>query len=101
MVGLAHTAGYYFTFMGIIITFSVLMNVFLFTFATISKTKANVQVITACLVLFFILFCGFIIPPNVPDYFVWIYWYNPFAWAYCALLVNEYRSSFYSTEEGD
>jgi hypothetical protein len=42
MVGLAHTAGYYFTFMGIIITFSVLMNVFPFTFATISKTKANV-----------------------------------------------------------
>jgi hypothetical protein len=102
MVGLAPTAGYYFTFMGVIITFSVLMNEFLFTFATISKTKADVQVIAACLVLFFILFCGFIIPPNViPDYFVWIYWYNPLAWAYRALLVNEYRSSFYSTEEGD
>jgi hypothetical protein len=53
-------------------------------------------------VLFFILFWGFIILPNViPDYFVWIYWYyNPLAWAYRALLVNEYRSLFYSTDEG-
>lgn len=102
MVGLAPTPGYYFTFMGVIIAFSILMNELLFAFATISKTKANVQVVAACLVLFFILFCGFIIPPNViPDYFVWIYWYNPLAWAYRALLVNEYRSSFYTTENGD
>eukprot|EP00980_Cylindrotheca_fusiformis_P012581 scaffold3084_cov144-Cylindrotheca_fusiformis.AAC.29 len=102
MVGLAPTAGYYFTFMGVIVTFSVLMNEFLFTFATIAKTKADVQVIAACLVLFFILFCGFIIPPNViPNYFVWIYWYNPLAWGYRALLINEYRSSFYSMAEGD
>jgi ABC-type lipoprotein export system ATPase subunit len=88
--------------MAIIITFSVLMNEFLFVFSTISKTKANVQVISACVVLLFILFCGFIIPPNViPDYFVWIYWYNPLAWAYRALLVNEYRSPLYSEDEAD
>lgn len=43
---------------------------------------------------------GFIVPPNViPDYYRWIYWWNPFAWAYRALLVNEFQSASYS--DGD
>lgn len=102
MVGLTTTAQNFFTFMAIIFTFSVTMNELLFVFSTISKAKATVQVISACLVFFFILFSGFIIAPNViPDYYSWIYWYNPMAWAYRALLVNEYRSEQYTDEEGD
>lgn len=102
MVGLAPSVENYFVFMGIIITFSILMNEFLFVFATLAKSKAIVQAVSACIVLFNILFCGFIIPPNViPSYFIWIYWYNPLAWAYRALLINEYTSKFFSEEDGD
>lgn len=102
MVGLATTAENFFTFMAIIFTFNVTMNELLFVFSTVSKTKASVQVISAVLVFFFILFSGFIIAPNViPDYYSWIYWYNPMAWAYRSVLVNEYRSGQYTDEEGD
>ena len=103
MVGLNNSAENFFVFLAIIFTFSVLMSELLFIFATVSKTKENVQVVSACLVFFFILFCGFIIPPNViPDYYTWIYWWNPLAWAYRALIVLEYRSpDKYTEEEGD
>jgi ABC-type lipoprotein export system ATPase subunit len=102
MVGLGPSLINYLIFMAIIFVFSVMMNEYLFVFSTIFKTKDMVQVISACLVFFFILFSGFIIAPNViPDYYTWVYWYNPMAWAYRALLVNEYRSSFYTEEEGD
>jgi ABC-type multidrug transport system ATPase subunit len=102
MVGLTKTAENFFTFMAIIFFFSILMTEMLFIFATVSQTKSTVQVISACLVFFFILFCGFIIAPDViPNYYSWIYWWNPMAWAYRALIVNEYRSDEYTTEEGD
>jgi ABC-type Mn2+/Zn2+ transport system ATPase subunit len=102
MVGLGPSVVNYFIFMAILFVFSVLMNEYLFVFTTISKTKDMVQVISACLVFFFILFSGFIIAPNViPIYYTWLYWYNPMAWAYRAIIVNEYRSAFYTEEEGD
>ena len=102
MVGMANTAKNYFIFMAIIIAFSVLMNELLFVFSTFARTKDMVQVVSACLLFFFILFSGFIIPPGViPEYYTWIYWYNPMAWAYRGLLINQYRSSIYTREEGD
>lgn len=102
MVGLAKTAENYFIFMAVIITFNVVMNELLFVFSTFARAKDLVQVASACLVFLFILFSGFIIPPNViANYYGWLYWYNPMAWAYRALIVNQYRSSEYTQEEGD
>ncbi len=34
-------------------------------------------------------------PDNIPVYYRWIYWWNPLAWAYRALLVNEFTYSGY------
>eukprot|EP00934_Nitzschia_sp_Nitz4_P005895 Nitzschia sp. Nitz4//scaffold51_size120721//34259//39017//NITZ4_003720-RA/size120721-snap-gene-0.33-mRNA-1//-1//CDS//3329553841//5885//frame0 len=102
MVGFANTAENYFIFMATIVCFSVAMNELLFVLATFARTKDGVQVGSACLVFFFILFSGFIISPDViPRYYTWIYHYNPMAWAYRSLLINEYRSSDYTDEEGD
>ena len=102
MVGLAPSLVNYLIFMATSFSFSVLMNEYLFFFATVSRAKSMVQVVAACLLFVFILFSGFILAPNViPSYYNWVYWYNPMAWAYRALLVNEYRSSFYTEEEGD
>jgi ABC-type lipoprotein export system ATPase subunit len=101
MVGLAPGAGYFFTFMGIVFLFNILMNEFLFLFATFATSKASVQVAAACLVFFFMLFAGFIIAPNtIPSYYEWIYWYSPMTWAYRALVVNEFTSNKYPTEVG-
>jgi hypothetical protein len=102
MVGLAPQASYFFTFVGVVFVFNVLMTELLFVFSTFAATKALVQVASACLVFFFMLFCGFIIAPNtIPHYYSWIYWYNPLAWAYRALIVNEFTSTKYSREQGE
>lgn len=46
----------------------------------------------------FVVFCGFTVQPDViPDYYIWIYWSNFFAWSLRALAVNEFQSGKYDT----
>lgn len=102
MVGFAPQPLYYFTFMGVVVLFNVLMSEFLFIFATFAATRSMVQIFCATVVFVFMLFCGFLIPPvTIPSYFRWLYWYNPLAWAYRALVVNAFRNDEYTTEEAD
>ena len=100
MVGLAPTVQNYFIYIAILFIFSLVMNQMLSIFAAVSETKTAVQGFTAVTLLFLVLFGGFIVLPDViPVYYLWIYWWNPLAWAYRALLVNEYRSSEYDIPE--
>ena len=63
-------------------------------FASFAASKSVVQGASAFIMLLLILFCGFIVTPDViPHYYSWLYWWNPLAWSYRALLVNEFRSS--------
>uniref|UniRef100_A0A7S4ACS2 ABC transporter domain-containing protein n=1 Tax=Pseudo-nitzschia australis TaxID=44445 RepID=A0A7S4ACS2_9STRA len=102
MVGLAPQPEHYFLFLGIVFLFNVLMSEFLFVFSTFAATSSMVQTASACIVFIFMLFCGFFIPPiTIPSYFKWIYWYNPLAWAYRALVVNAFRNEGYRKEEAD
>lgn len=103
MVGLAPQPIYFFGgFLGIVILFNVLMSELLFIFSTFAATKALVQVASACIVFLFMLFCGFLIPPiTIPPYFQWLYWYNPLAWAYRAVVVNAFRNGDYTEEDAD
>lgn len=71
----------------------MMMNAQMGLFASFGNAS-QVQVYGACTLLAMMLFCGFIITPdNIPKYFVWVYWWNPFAWAYRALVINEFRSA--------
>ena len=56
MVGLDATLERFVIFLCILFTFSVLMNQTLSVFAAVAQTKATVQVMCACLLLFLILF---------------------------------------------
>lgn len=56
LVGLDPTLERFVTFLSILFTFSVLMNQTLSVFAAVAPTKATVQVMCACLLLFLILF---------------------------------------------
>jgi ABC-type lipoprotein export system ATPase subunit len=60
--------------------------------------KANVLGFGTFLVLLFSLFGGFMVTPNtIPSYFLWLYWLNPVAWAFQALLINEFNSDKYAS----
>jgi len=97
MVGLVTSVSAFFTFLAILVVFTLVMNTMLGIFATISPTRATVQAISAFILLLHVLFCGFIVSPNIiPNYYIWLYWWNPLAWAYRALLVNEFRSEKYN-----
>ena len=96
MVGLATTAENYFIFVAVLFAFSIVMNQMLGIFASFAPTKSAVQAASACVMLFLIVFCGFIVAPTViPNYYIWIYWWNPLAWAYRAVVVNEFSSYKY------
>jgi len=102
MVGLAPQPVYFLWFLGIICLFNVLMSEFLFLFSTFAATSSVVQTASACVVFIFMLFCGFLIPPvTIPPYFQWLYWYNPLAWAYRAVVINAFRNDDYTTNEAD
>ena len=80
----------YFTYLAILVTFAILMNTQLSLFASFGSA-AQVQVYSSVTLLAMMLFGGFILPPDtIPHYFLWLYWWNPFAWAYRALVVNEF-----------
>lgn len=96
MVGLAATVSNYFIYIAILFVFSCVMNQMLSIFGAIMRTKDDVQAGSACVLLFLVLFCGFIVNPDViPNYYIWIYWWNPLAWTYRALLINEFLSAEY------
>lgn len=94
MVGLAgrEEASNLFLYLAILIVFAILMNQQLAVFGSFAN-GSTMQAYSACVILFMMLFGGFIIAPNaIPNYYSWVYWWNPFAWMYRALIVNEFRS---------
>lgn len=94
MVGLAGRAEFdnFLKFLCILITFALVMQQQLAVFASFTSAS-GLQVCSSIMLLFLILFGGFIVSPEViPAYWRWAYWWNPFAWAYRALVINEFRS---------
>jgi hypothetical protein len=96
MVGLANTVSNYFIFIALLFVFSVVMNQQISMFTAVCSTKGAVQGASSCLLLFHLVFSGFIVPPSViPNYYTWLYWWVPLSWSYRALLVNEFTSPSY------
>jgi len=51
------------------------------------------QILAALSVLLMVAFSGLLISqPDIPIYWIWLYWFNPLAWAFRALVVNEFTS---------
>lgn len=94
MVGLGgRETGNFFIFISILITFALMINQQLSLFAAFSSSS-GLQVYSACMLLLYILFGGFIIAPqDIPDYYYFVYWWNPSAWAYRSLVLNEFYSA--------
>ena len=94
MIGLGQraSASNFFVYLSILFVFASLMNQQMAMFASFA-TEAKLQVYSAITLFFAILFSGYIVPVDtIPSYYVFLYWLNPFAWAYNALIVNEVYS---------
>jgi ABC-type multidrug transport system fused ATPase/permease subunit len=79
----------------ILVSFAILMNQQLAMFASFANEN-SLQAYNSCFLLLLTLFSGFIIAPDaIPSWLSFFYWWNPFAWAYRALLINEFYSDRY------
>ncbi|OQR82090.1 ATP-binding Cassette (ABC) Superfamily, partial [Achlya hypogyna] len=90
--GFANDASVFVVFLVILILTNLAFVGWLF-FVTMMSPNLHVAKPAAMVSVFLhILFAGFIITgDNLPGYFVWIYWIDPFAWSLRALAVNQYK----------
>ncbi|KAF4344400.1 ATPase [Fusarium beomiforme] len=92
MVGLTSTAGHFFTFWILLISVTICITALFRAIGAAftnfdAASKASGFVITAT-----IIYSGYLIQkPLMHDWFVWLFWINPIAYAFDALLSNEFH----------
>ncbi|KAJ1944994.1 ATP-binding cassette transporter snq2, partial [Linderina macrospora] len=91
--GLSRTAGQFFAFVLFLFIGCLCLTAF---FRLIGNVSPNVDVahtLSGISLLFMILHIGYLIPQkSMHGYLVWIYWANSLAYAYKALMANEFRN---------
>ncbi|KAI9502704.1 ABC-2 type transporter-domain-containing protein [Coemansia spiralis] len=90
--GLERTAGHFFTFLLYLIVGCLCLTAF---FRLIGNVSPNIDVahtLSGICLLFMILLVGYLQPPrSMHPWFKWIYWINPLAYGFKALMCNEFR----------
>lgn len=67
-------------------------------FSATIKDRPSAQAAMSIAICVMVLFSGFTVQPDViPDYYIWLYWMNLFAWVIRAVAVNEFQSGKYDT----
>jgi len=101
MVGLDPTPASFFTFLAMLICYTISIKMAFSVLAQTLPKKANVQGVGTFLVLLLTLFSGFMVFPSViPRFYYWVYYINPMAWTLQGLVSNEFMSSKYKGMDG-
>jgi ABC-type multidrug transport system ATPase subunit len=96
MVGLDPNPASFFLYLAIVLTYTFTLKLLYAIFAQFLPNQQNVLSFGTFMVLLFALFSGFIVYPAViPDYYIWLYYANPVAWAFQSLLLTEFTSAKY------
>lgn len=97
MSGLSRTASTFIVFYVIVACFQHAISAYFTMLASISPSITIAQALASLSVSFFLLFSGNIILPKlIPDYWIWMHWFNPLAWALRSLILNEFHDARYS-----
>ncbi|KAG0345844.1 hypothetical protein BG004_002973 [Podila humilis] len=90
MAGLQMDAGKFFIFMLILMVTALCMTAFFRMWAAVSATFDAASRNSGLILLALILYSGYMIPYQaMHPWFVWIFWINPLAYAFKALISNE------------
>ncbi|KAJ4553577.1 GTPase-activating protein [Exophiala dermatitidis] len=90
--GLRYEAGPFFIFFLINFTALLSMSSIFRTVAAASKTIAQALAAAGVILIAVVVYTGFILPrPNMHPWFKWITWIDPLAYAFEALIVNEFH----------
>ncbi|OQR92900.1 ATP-binding Cassette (ABC) Superfamily [Thraustotheca clavata] len=93
ITGFTSNAGAFLIYLLLLFVTNLVFNAWFFFLAAVSQNLNAAQPISMVTVLLYVIFSGFIMfPDDMPDYFTWIYWIDPLAWATRALMINEYSA---------
>ncbi|KAJ2356592.1 ATP-binding cassette transporter snq2, partial [Coemansia sp. RSA 2611] len=91
--GLERTAAQFFVFMLYLFLGCLCLTAFFRLIGNISPNVDIAHTLSGVSLLFMILYVGYLIPPqSMHGYFKWIYWINPLAYGFKALMSNEFRN---------
>ncbi|CAK4485667.1 unnamed protein product [Aphanomyces euteiches] len=100
MSGLTQEAGRFITFVVICVSFQHAIGAYMTFLSSVSPSITVGQTLAAFSVCFFLLFSGNIILHDlIPNYWIWMYWFNPLAWALRSVVTNEFYSDKYTLAE--
>ncbi|EXA28511.1 ATPase [Fusarium oxysporum f. sp. pisi HDV247] len=92
MVGLTATAGHFFTFWVLLIAITICMTALFRAVGAAFATFDAASKVSGFLISATIMYSGYLIQkPLMHDWFVWIFWIDPLAYAFDALLSNEFH----------
>jgi ABC-type multidrug transport system ATPase subunit/ABC-type multidrug transport system permease subunit len=99
--GLTRNFFNYLIFMLIILSFQHAIGAYMTMLSSVSPSITIGQAIAGISVAFFLLFSGNIILADlIPTYWIWMYWFDPIAWALRSVMLLEFHSSDYKNGEG-
>ncbi|KAF4968319.1 hypothetical protein FSARC_4264 [Fusarium sarcochroum] len=93
MVGLTSSAGHFFTFWVILIAITMCMTALFRAVGAAFSTFDAASKVSGFLIAATIIYSGYLIQkPLMHDWFVWLFWIDPLAYAFDALLSNEFHN---------
>ncbi|KAL2670114.1 hypothetical protein Neosp_014995 [[Neocosmospora] mangrovei] len=91
MVGLTLSAKSFFIFWAILVSTTMCMTALFRAIGAAFTTFDKATKVSGLAIIASVLYTGFMIPkPDMKPWFVWIYWINPLAYAFNALISNEF-----------
>ncbi|KAK3272295.1 hypothetical protein CYMTET_19401 [Cymbomonas tetramitiformis] len=94
-VGLSSDNGgaHFFFFVLVIFCTCFMMSSVVRAICSVMPAKEPAQMLCILMIMMNVLLAGFIVyKPNVPDFWIWYYWINPFQWSLSAMEINEFTS---------
>ncbi|KAK9767895.1 ATP-binding cassette transporter snq2 [Basidiobolus ranarum] len=92
MAGLQADAGKFFMFMFILLVSGFSLTAYFRMFAAFSPNFDVASRTSGLVLMAFILYAGYLIPQTkMHGWFVWVYWINPLAYGFKALMSNEFK----------
>lgn len=97
MSGLTRSFEKYIVFLLILVSFQHAIGAYMTMLSSLSPSITFGQALAGLSVGFFLLFSGNIILADlIPSYWIWMYWFNPLAWALRSVMLSEFTSDRYT-----
>ncbi|RLN15209.1 hypothetical protein BBJ28_00022393, partial [Nothophytophthora sp. Chile5] len=100
MSGLTRTFEKYIVFYLVLVCFQHAIGAYMTMLSSLSPSITVGQALAGISVSFFLLFSGNIILADlIPNYWIWMYWFNPLSWALRSNMLSEFSSDRYSAAQ--